>query len=686
MVPRERELAQRPRELVRAGREPRRLDGRLAELDRVGDATLHLVRVALDECDRDQQPPLVRGPGDRDPAVRVRGGLVVVLEVVLRPAEVVQRLQPGRQLGVRQPVDEGRRLRAVLARGVDPSRGDLAERQRRRGRGDEGAVAGRAGRHERTLAHRDRLLEVELVEAVHRQLELQRRRGRRRAVGQLVPGARQPRMRILVPAEPVLDRRAARGQIDPARQRVGGQQGERLQERLPAALELAERAQRPREVDPDVHLPLAVLGRQQPQRHLEPVRRDGRSTRRGRAARLQEQRDGLLVPLARAVLDVMRALGRRGAAGGQRGRGPGVRRELPATRRRLEDRAAHERVAEDEAPRHRGRAHEIERQEPVERREPLGRGQLRDHGCETGLERLAGDGGGVQQRALLPRQGCELLGERRRDGGRHPVPRSVAVRHPVAPRVPAVARELLEVERVASAVTVDGRDRARLEIAQQLPRLRLAELAERHAPDRGHRERGRQPGGRLARPEGEREEDRRPRAAPQQRPDQLDRCGVAPVQVVQHEHQGTVGGQQREQRADRPMAAVALVGHGLPARAAGGTQRGEDLAELEDDVQRLQVEPVRRDVRIERVRPDAEGKIALELRRHAGEHQAPTLLRAAAELGEQARLADPGLALDRHARRRPAGQRAQHRVELSELGVASDDRPGKGVGAHQLRA
>ena len=133
------------------------------------------------------------------------------------------------------------------------------------------------------------------------------------------------------------------------------------------------------------------------------------------------------------------------------------------------------------------------------------------------------------------------------------------------------------------------------------------------------------------------------------------------------------------------MAAVTLIGHRLPAADAGRTQRWKDLAELEDDVQwpqGLQIERLRRDVCIERVRPDTEWKIALELRRHAVEHQAPMLLRAVSELEEQAGLADTRLTLDRHAARRPAREHAQHRIELCELGVASDDRPGKGVGAH----
>ena len=133
----------------------------------------------------------------------------------------------------------------------------------------------------------------------------------------------------------------------------------------------------------------------------------------------------MFVAWAGGVLDVVRALGRRGAARLQRGRGAGMGRELPATRRRLQDRAAHERVAEDEPPRYRGRTHEIERQQRVERREPLGRGKLRNRGREAGFERFAGDGGAIQQRALPPRERRELPGERRRDGGRNPVARNV---------------------------------------------------------------------------------------------------------------------------------------------------------------------------------------------------------------------------------------------------------------------
>ena len=52
----------------------------------------------------------------------------------------------------------------------------------------------------------------------------------------------------------------------------------------------------------------------------------------------------------------------------------------------------------------------------------------------------------------------------------------------------------------------------------------------------------------------------------------------------------------------------------------------------------------------ERVLPDAERQLALELRRAAVEHEVPALAGALAELVEQPRLADPALAGERDHR------------------------------------
>ena len=361
----------------------------------------------------------------------------------------------------------------------------------------------------------------------------------------------------------------------------------RLQQRLAATLELAERAQRARERDPHVDLPLAVVARQQPQRRLEPVRRRrGRASRR-RDAGVQQQHDRVLVAAAGGLLDVMRALGGRGAAGRQRRRRARVGRELPAARRRLVDRAAHDRMAEDEAPRHRRRAHQVQRQEPVERGEALRRRQLRDRRRQVGLERLAGDGGGVQQRVLGRRKGSELLGQRRRHGGRHPGRTTgfrIAVERRAQPPLPARSRELLEVERVAAAVAVDRRHRSRIEPGQQLARLGLVERRERDPSYRRHGERGRQGPRGTSRAERERQQDGSLDAATQQRREQLDRRAVAPVQVVEHEHERPRAREEAEQAARRAVSAIALVGDRVADAGAGPAQRRKQLGELGDQL------------------------------------------------------------------------------------------------------
>src|SRR6185369_7320063 len=97
---------------------------------------------------------------------------------------------------------------------------------------------------------------------------------------------------------------------------------------------------------------------------------------------------------------------------------------------------------------------------------------------------------------------------------------------------------------------------------------------------------------------------------------------------------------------------------------------GDDLRELVDGVRIpfvFEVELLRRDVRIERVDPDAEGQIALELGRRSSQHDAAALLGEAAQLGEQARLADARLALDGDAHRSVSRQRIERSLELLEL-------------------
>jgi hypothetical protein len=150
-------------------------------------------------------------------------------------------------------------------------------------------------------------------------------------------------------------------------------------------------------------------------------------------------------------------------------------------------------VAEDEAPRHRRGAHEVEREQRVERDQALVGGELGDRRGEIGLERLAGGRGPVQHGELGGRERRELAGERGRDGHGHAGPGLARVcAAQLDRRRPAGARKLLQVEGVAAAVAVDGGSRACIEADEQLAGVRLAELVELDRRDRRSRERGAQ--------------------------------------------------------------------------------------------------------------------------------------------------------------------------------------------------
>ncbi len=119
------------------------------------------------------------------------------------------------------------------------------------------------------------------------------------------------------------------------------------------------------------------------------------------------------------------------------------------------------------------------------------------------------------------------------------------------------------------------------------------------------------------------------------------------------------------------MSAVALVGEHRVRAAPGPAHRRQHARQLVEQVgvpAALDARILGRDVGVERVDPDAEGHVALELRRRSGQHEAASLLGAPVELGEQVRLADPRLALDRQAGERLAiregGQRALDQVQL----------------------
>jgi hypothetical protein len=322
-------------------------------------------------------------------------------------------------------------------------------------------------------------------------------------------------------------------------------------------------------------------------------------------------------------------------------------------------------VAEREAARLRRRPDELGGQQPVQRRQALGRRELGDGRREVGLEGLAHDRGGLHEQASRRRERLELLGDGGADGGWDLAIGGTRARRGCAAR----ARELGEVERVAAAVVVQG---VHAVGADELGGLLRRERGEREPGDPGRRERRDEAVGRLPRSERQRHEHGSGERAAQKRRDELEGRRLRPVQVVEHEDERLVVGQHRQQRAHGAVRPEALVGDG--GRRAGAERR-EDRAQV---VERDRVpagrggELSRGDVRVERVDPDAEREVALELRSRPAEDDVAAPVGPRPQLGQQARLADPRLALDRDPRTLARVDDVEEPVELGELALASN--------------
>jgi hypothetical protein len=361
------------------------------------------------------------------------------------------------------------------------------------------------------------------------------------------------------------------------------------------------------------------------------------------------------------------------AALGERRRDALVGRDPPASARRLIDRAAHDGVAEAEAARHVGVADEVGPAELVQGVEHLGFGAV-GRGCgELELERVAGHRGAVEHRPRVVGQQRELLGEGGGDRWRHA---QAGERHLGPGRRARDLRgtgQLLEVEGVAAALLVQ-----RLHfVADKRLRFLAAERVERQALERpvavcavkGAVE----PRGQLVGPRSEREQHPGSGGPVQQRDEQVDRCGVGPVEVVEHEHERLGGRELFEQLPDRTVGPVALVHGGLSGPGRSG-QRRQHLSEpgphqIVQPIEAARVEAL--DVLVERVDEDPERQVLFELRACARQDCVAPVLRAPCQLSEQARLADPRGAGDLDRPRLAALERLERVVEELELGGAA---------------
>jgi hypothetical protein len=95
-------------------------------------------------------------------------------------------------------------------------------------------------------------------------------------------------------------------------------------------------------------------------------------------------------------------------------------------------------------------------------------------------------------------------------------------------------------------VAVDGGSRFGVQVVKEQSGLGLAQRLELEPAHPGTGQGGVQALGDLPRPEAKRQQNGRVGSAAGKRRDQLDRGGVAPVKVVQHEHQRLVLGHKAQ--------------------------------------------------------------------------------------------------------------------------------------------
>ena len=266
---------------------------------------------------------------------------------------------------------------------------------------------------------------------------------------------------------------------------------------------------------------------------------------RGRLQRhggLAQHRDRRVVPGAGGLLDVVRALDRPRPPPREPLRRSPVRAEPPPTRGRFVDRVPHHRMAEREPPRSAASPDEAAEKKVVERREGRAVSQLGHLRRQVDVEGVADDRRCLQQPPRVRSQPAQLRRQRRRDGRRH---------GPVAARGNSVlagsADQLLEVERVAAAVGVDG-------VGARGDELARLQRAQRPHPD--HR---RALERELAGAGREREQDAARRRPVDQRQQRLARGWVGPVDVVEADDQRPRSRQLLQPRAQPTVGPVAVV-------------------------------------------------------------------------------------------------------------------------------
>jgi len=333
------------------------------------------------------------------------------------------------------------------------------------------------------------------------------------------------------------------------------------------------------------------------------------------------------------------------------------------------------------AARHLGLPNKVELQQLVQRLERCGLRDRRGGRRKLGLERIASHRSALQHEPRSVRQESELLGQRGSDRRRHVEICGREVRTACAALTSKRPGELLQIERVATALLEKRGHSGRVEcLTEELAGLatrQRADLDANQCPDPLRPlERGGHAPRRLAGTDGQRDEHGRSRRPAQQRREQLGRSRVSPVEIIEHEHERRSRRESLEQLAHHAVSAIPLV---LEHRSAGcleRCQRGKHVRELAADVVIEGLEATRRkplDVLVERVDEHPERQIALELRCRPAENEVPTRIGPDRKLREETRLADAWLTHERKRSGPPPVQLGERVIErTARLGAPNE--------------
>ena len=391
------------------------------------------------------------------------------------------------------------------------------------------------------------------------------------------------------------------------------------------------------------------------------------------AARLAQQRSHPLLAALRSREQVRRDLLGRGSGVAQHARRLLVLQLALAERQLLVHGVAHERVHEADRQvrpqdlgarkRARGVGH-ARLVEAGERRDDRERGALGQDGDRAGdRDRVLGQPREPHDHSARDRSRADLEHHLGVGGVR---PHAVGLER---------GQELAQEERVAARGAVAGGAERVVGLGAEPLADELADRlgAEGGGPD-GDRRRlvgdlgeQRRVGARLAAAHGGRHEDRLALEAPRQVGEEAQRGAVAPVQVVDGQHERLLGGQVERHPVEPVQRGERHVAIGGRLRCAEDRGRRRRRA----GQRALGARPVG-DHGLEQLPHDAERELALELRPAARQHQRAVPGGPSPGVGEQRALADPGRTLDQHGAALAAGRGLDERDERGHFPLALD--------------